>query len=52
MVTGVISIVVALVLAIVAYKVLMGIVRIGVIIAIIGVVGYLYSTGAFGSAWA
>jgi hypothetical protein len=48
MVTGIISILVAVVVGFIAYKALMGIIRIGVMIAIIGVLGYLYSTGAFG----
>ena len=46
--TGIASIVAALVLAFIAYKVLMGIIRVGVIVAIVGTVGYFYSTGAFG----
>ncbi len=43
--SGIISILVALVLAFIAYKVLMGIVRVVVIVGIIATLGYLYSNG-------
>ncbi|QUL38628.1 hypothetical protein [Erythrobacter sp. JK5] len=42
----ILSLLLALGLAFIAYKVLMGVIRIGVIIAIIAVLGYLYSSGA------
>ena len=46
MVSGILSIIVALVLAFIAYKLLMGVVRIAVIVAIVAGLGYLYSTGS------
>jgi hypothetical protein len=48
MVTGVAAIFGALVLAFVAYKVLMGLIRIGVIVLILVVLGGLFSQGAIG----
>jgi hypothetical protein len=47
-VTAIGSILGALVLAFIAYKVLMGLVRVGVILLIIGVLYALYSTGVIG----
>ncbi|AOL23432.1 hypothetical protein Ga0102493_112417 [Erythrobacter litoralis] len=44
----VVSIIGALVLAFIAYKVLMGLVRVGVIVAIIGVLFVLFQQGAIG----
>lgn len=46
--TAVASLLGALVLAFIAYKVLMGLVRVGVILLIIGVLYALYSTGMIG----
>ena len=46
--TAVASLLGALVLAFIAYKVLMGLVRVGVILLIIGVLYALYSTGVIG----
>jgi hypothetical protein len=46
--TAVISIIGALILAYIAYKVLMGLVRVGVIIVIIAVLAGLWQQGAFG----
>ena len=46
--TEIISILVALVLAFIAFKVLMGLVRVGVIILILVVLGTMYSQGSFG----
>ena len=48
MVTEAVSIFGALLLAFIAYKVLMGLVRVGVILLIIGVLYALYSTGVIG----
>jgi hypothetical protein len=46
--TAVISIIGALILAYIAYKVLMGLVRVGVIIVILAVLAGLWQQGAFG----
>ena len=46
--TTIASILVALVLAFIAFKVLMGLVRVGVIILILVVLGTMYSQGSFG----
>ena len=46
--TTIISILVALVLAFIAFKVLMGLVRVGVIILILVVLGTMVSQGALG----
>jgi hypothetical protein len=46
--TAVVSIIGALLLAFIAYKLLMGMVRVGVILLIIGVLYWLYTTGAIG----
>lgn len=46
--TTIISILVALVLAFIAFKVLMGLVRVGVFILILVVLATMYSQGAFG----
>ena len=43
-----VSIIVALVLAFIAYKVLMGLVRVGVIILILAVLAGLFQQGAIG----
>lgn len=47
-VTAIASLLGAPVLAFIAYKVLMGMVRVGVILLIIGVLYALYSTGVIG----
>ncbi len=47
-VTAIASLLGALVLAFIAYKVLMGMVRVGVILLIIGVLYALYSAGVIG----
>jgi hypothetical protein len=47
-VTAVASLLGAAVLAFIAYKLLMGMVRVGVILLIIGVLYWLYSTGVIG----
>jgi hypothetical protein len=47
-VTSVVSILVALLLAFIAFKVLMGLVRVGVILLILGVLYAMWSQGAFG----
>jgi hypothetical protein len=47
-VTAIISIIGALILAFIAYKVLMGLVRVGVIILIIAVLGGMWSMGMIG----
>ncbi len=44
--TAVASLLGAAVLAFIAYKVLMGVIRIGVILLILGVLAWLWSTGA------
>lgn len=46
--TTIVSVLVALVLAFIAFKVLMGLVRVGVIIFILVVLGTMYSQGSFG----
>jgi hypothetical protein len=46
--TAIASLLGALVLAFIAYKMLMGFIRIGVIIGIIAVLGYLFASGSFG----
>ncbi len=46
--TTIVSILVALVLAFIAFKVLMGLVRVGVIILILVVLGTMVSQGSFG----
>jgi len=46
--TTIVSVLVALVLAFIAFKVLMGLVRVGVIILILVVLGTMYSQGSFG----
>ncbi|MFN3863084.1 MAG: hypothetical protein ACK4RT_02260 [Erythrobacter sp.] len=46
--TAVVSLLGAAVLAFIAYKLLMGMVRVGVILLIIGVFYWLYSMGAIG----
>ncbi|MEE4288788.1 MAG: hypothetical protein V2J14_05410 [Erythrobacter sp.] len=46
--TSVASLLGAVVLAFIAYKVLMGLVRVGVIIAILGVLFVLFQQGAIG----
>lgn len=46
--TTIVSILVALVLAFIAFKVLMGLVRVGVIILILVVLGTMVSQGALG----
>lgn len=46
--TAIISIIGALILAFIAYKVLMGLVRVGVIILIIAVLGGMWSMGMIG----
>ena len=46
--TTIVSILVALVLAFIAFKVLMGLVRVGVIILILVVLGTMVSHGALG----
>lgn len=46
--TTIVSILVALLLAFIAFKVLMGLVRVGVIILILVVLGTMYSQGSFG----
>lgn len=46
--TAVASFLGAAVLAFIAYKLLMGMVRVGVILLIIGVLYWLYTTGAIG----
>ena len=46
--TAIASILGACVLAFIAYKVLMGVMRVGVILLIIGVLYALYSTGVIG----
>ena len=48
MVTAVVSILGALLLAFIAYKVLMGLVRVGVILLIIAVLAGLWQSGAVG----
>ncbi|GAA0766210.1 hypothetical protein GCM10009076_24060 [Erythrobacter ramosus] len=48
MVTAVVSIFGALLLAFIAYKVLMGLVRVGVILLIIAVLAGLWQSGAIG----
>lgn len=48
MVTSVVSIFGALILAFIAYKVLMGLVRVGVILLIIAVLAGLWQSGAIG----
>ena len=48
MVTSVVSILGALLLAFIAYKVLMGLVRVGVILLIIAVLAGLWQSGAIG----
>ena len=48
MVTAVVSILGALLLAFIAYKVLMGLVRVGVILLIIAVLAGLWQSGAIG----
>lgn len=45
--TSVVSILVAIVLAFIAFKVLMGLVRVGVILLIIAVVAWMWQSGAF-----
>jgi hypothetical protein len=47
-VTAIASLLGAAVLAFIAYKLLMGMVRVGVILLIIGVLYWLYTTGAIG----
>jgi hypothetical protein len=47
-VTAAVSILGALLLAFIAYKVLMGLVRVGVIILILAVLGGMWSMGSFG----
>lgn len=47
-VTAVVSLLGALLLAFIAYKLLMGVIRIGVILLIIAVVAGLWQTGAIG----
>jgi len=47
-VTAIISIIGALILAFIAYKVLMGLVRVGVIILILAVLGGMWSMGMIG----
>ncbi|KPP96615.1 hypothetical protein [Erythrobacter sp. HL-111] len=44
----IVSIIGALVLAFIAYKLLMGLVRVGVVIAILGVLFVLFQQGAIG----
>lgn len=44
----IVTVIIALVLAFIAFKVLMGLVRVGAIILIIGVVVYLLSQGVIG----
>ena len=46
--TAIASLLGAAVLAFIAYNLLMGMVRVGVILLIIGVLYWLYSTGAIG----
>ncbi len=46
--TAIISIIGALILAFIAYKVLMGLVRVGVIILILAVLGGMWSMGMIG----
>jgi hypothetical protein len=46
--TTIVSVLVALVLAFIAFKVLMGLVRVGVIILVLVVLGTMYSQGSFG----
>ena len=46
--TAIISIIGALILAFIAYKVLMGLVRVGVIILILGVLAGMWSLGMIG----
>ncbi len=46
--TAVVSLLGALLLAFIAYKLLMGVIRIGVILLIIAVVAGLWQTGAIG----
>lgn len=46
--TAVVSILGALILAFIAYKVLMGLVRVGVIILILAVLGGMWSQGMIG----
>ena len=46
--TAIASLLGAAVLAFIAYKLLMGMVRVGVILLIIGVLYWLYSTGVIG----
>ena len=46
--TAVVSIIGALILAFIAYKVLMGLVRVGVIILILGVLAGMWSLGMIG----
>ena len=46
--TSVVSILVAIVLAFIAFKVLMGLVRVGVILLIIAVAAWMWQSGAFG----
>ena len=48
MVTGAVSLLGALLLAFIAYKVLMGVVRIGVILLILAVLAGLWQSGAIG----
>jgi hypothetical protein len=47
-VTTIVSILIALVLAFIAFKVLMGLMRVGVIIGILVVLAVMYSQGSFG----
>ena len=46
--TEILPAVIAIVVAFIAYKVMMGLARFAVIIGVIGVVGYLYANGTFG----
>ena len=48
MVTGIVSLLGALLLAFIAYKLLMGLVRVGVILLIIAVLAGLWQSGAIG----
>jgi hypothetical protein len=48
MVTDILPAFIAVVVAFIAYKVMMGLSRILVIIGVVGVVGYLYANGTFG----
>ena len=48
MVTEILPAVIAVIVAFIAYKVMMGVSRLLVILGVIAVVGYLYANGTFG----